>query len=92
MTEENFKDYPQSLAELKSDRSANAADWTPRDALIAMLRDIDNGQIHPDALIVCYRDRVQNGDSDTTFVQASPDLHTTLGLLEICKHRILSHL
>ena len=57
MSEEarNFKDHPKSVGELKSDKTTNAKDWEPRDALISLLRDIDDGTREVDGLIVIYR-------------------------------------
>ena len=50
---ENFKDHPVSIGEIRSDKSDNAADWTPRDALISLLRRIDNGE-DVDQLIISF--------------------------------------
>ena len=49
-----FKDHPKSLGEVRSDRSQKASDWTPRDALIDVLRQIDNG-VDVTSLIVSYK-------------------------------------
>lgn len=53
--DENFADYPKSLAEIRSDRSQNSADWTPRDALIDLLRDIDSGKFNPKSLMIVHK-------------------------------------
>ena len=37
---EDFKGHPQSIAEIKADREGDGSLWTPRDALIALLREI----------------------------------------------------
>lgn len=54
MTElpENFADYPKSIAEIKGEKlqaqgKGGADEWSPRDALIAALRDIDSGVEKP---------------------------------------------
>lgn len=87
MANESFSDYPQSLNEVRSRRSGNAADWTPRDALIQMLRDIDSGLIQPDALVVSFREKLDQGFR-TSFSAACPDSGVMLALLEQTKFRI----
>lgn len=87
MSNETFINYPQSLNEMRSRRSGNAADWTPRDALIQMLRDIDGGAIKPDALVVSFREKVERGFR-TNFSAACPDSGVMLALLEQTKFRI----
>ena len=54
-----FKNYPVTLGEARSDRSQSAHDWVPRDVLIDILRQIDNGA-NISSIVVCYRqeDRV----------------------------------
>lgn len=54
MDEGDFKNHPKSIAELRSDRTNNSADWSPRDVLIHMLRMIDEGDIAPNVLVVSY--------------------------------------
>lgn len=87
MPTDSFTDYPQSLNELRCARSGNAADWTPREALIQMLRDIDSGTIRPDALIVSFREKVERGFR-TSFSAACPDSGVMIALLEQTKFRI----
>jgi hypothetical protein len=87
MPTDSFTNYPQSLGAARSRRSGNAADWTPRDALIQMLRDIDAEVIAPDALVVCFRESVPQGFR-THFSAACPDSGVLLALLEQTKFRI----
>ena len=82
----SFANAPQSITEIKSDRTNDATVATPRDILIGMLRDIDNGRINPTALIVC----VKAGDMQYKFSCASPSIQTTVYMLERTKHRILN--
>lgn len=84
----DFSKYPETLGEIRSDRTSNASDWSPRDALISVLRLIDSGKESPDALVVAYRERLGPGETKTHFAVASPDVHTTLGLLESVKHEL----
>ena len=86
---DDFKNYPKSVTEIKSDKSNKASDWTPRDVLIDMLRMIDSGEVNPSALIVCYRDKDDEGEyTKPGFRVASPDPLLTLGVLAYCSQRI----
>lgn len=89
---DNFADHPQTLGEIRSDRASDAAQWSPRDVLISLLRDIDGGAVI-DALVVCYRLNEGNGGpsdrSRARFKQSTPDGLVTLGLLTNAAHRML---
>jgi hypothetical protein len=87
METDSFSDYPQSVNELRAERSGNAADWSPREALLQMLRDIDAGTVVPDALIISFRVKVGRGYS-TSFSAACPDSGVMLALLEQTKFRV----
>lgn len=78
---DNFANYPVSTSEVRANREEDCRLWTPRDALISILRDIDEGSVKPDALICIYRERGDDGSMRTHFAAASPDIHTSLGLL-----------
>lgn len=84
----DFSNHPPSIAEIRADRERDARLWTPRDALIQLLRDIDGGAVAPEALVCVYRERLANGNTATHFVNATPDYHTALGLLTACQFRI----
>lgn len=86
---DDFKDHPASVSEIKGDKEQNAARWKPRDALIAVLRDLDSGKINPDALVISFREQTEDGFTSTRFATASPDIHTALGLLEMAKAQML---
>jgi len=77
----DYKDHPVSITEARANREENSALWTPRDALISMLRDIDSGIINPDALVAICRTKDEDGNYRTTFVNATPDVHVAMGLL-----------
>lgn len=80
--EQNFANMPVSLAEVRSDRSQSARDWSPRDALIAALRDLDSGKIKPEAMVIVYREEGSDAHSKCArFYAASPDPHITLGMM-----------
>ena len=78
----DFAEAPLSLAEARASRSQRASDWTPRDALIELLRQIDRGDFKVDQLVMAYRLTEPDGGTRTTFSAAVPDLLTSLGLLQ----------
>lgn len=55
MSNISFADIPFSIAELRAEKEGNSSLLTPRDSLISMLRDIDQGNITVDQLYVCWR-------------------------------------
>ena len=77
---ESFADHPSTIGELRSDRSGSAHDWTPRDALVAALREIDSGRWCPDVLIVGCGDKQQGGSRSVKSFVSSPDSMITKGL------------
>lgn len=85
---ENFSNHPPSIGEIKSDKSGSALDWTPRDALIWMLREIDAGRIDCYHLILSWTQIVSPPSPEyskykTDFRQAGGSEYTwdSLGLL-----------
>jgi hypothetical protein len=78
----DFSQHPVTIGELRSDRSRSSSDWSARDLLISLLRDIDRGAVSADAMVVVYRKRQEDGTTDTAYRACGPDLHVTLGLLE----------
>lgn len=85
----DFADHPKSITEVQADRAEDCRLWTPRDALISLLRDIDSGAFKPDALVCVCRDRDDVGETNTRFVNATPDVHTALGLLARGQFRLM---
>lgn len=51
---DSFANAPVSLAETRAMREDNARLWTPRDALVSLLRDIDAGKVDPYAIVIAY--------------------------------------
>lgn len=76
---DSFANHPKSVTEIRSDKSNAAKDWTPRDALVALLRDIDGG-LKVEALVVAYALPADQPKS-IGFAVASPDILITRGLL-----------
>lgn len=76
---EEFAGHPKSVGEVRAERDGDCSKWTPREMLLAMLRDIDEGA-DIDAMIICYRQTV-DGVQRGRFQQAAQDGLVTLGLL-----------
>jgi hypothetical protein len=47
---------PNELAERRSEQAGDCRQWTPKDALLAALRDIESGKINPTMLVISYRE------------------------------------
>lgn len=86
----SFADYPKSVTEIKADNMADpgAQDWTPRDAVIATLREIDAPTTRIDAVVVIYRQRHNDGSTTTSFMQATPDTHVGAGMCAHIVHKL----
>lgn len=79
----DYTDTPVSIGELRTERSANARDWTPRELLISLLREIDSGQIEPTDLVVGYSWELKENPGTTVhgWRASSQNITTTLGIL-----------
>lgn len=95
---DNFADHPKSLAEVKSDKSGRAGDWTARDCLITLLRRIDSGElvIKDNNLVVCYEYEDENNKKDKNVQNLSystsvPKVLAVMGLLEMTKLKIFDN-
>lgn len=75
-----YADHPVSITEAKAERTQACDVWTPRDALINLLREIDRGEADVDALVIAYRQAAEDGQR-TRFTMACPNLVTGLGLV-----------
>ena len=67
---ENFADAPQSVSELRSTKEHSGRLWTPRDALVSVLRDIDAGKIKVRNVAICLTTEADDGDVATEHVAA----------------------
>lgn len=76
---DDYRDHPKSLNEVKAEKSHNGAKWTPRDALISLLREIDNG-LDIEMLIVGYRYKSDKDTNEYRYHQSTPNLLTAIGL------------
>ena len=75
-----FKDYPQTIGEIRSNKSDSAADWSPRDALIDMLRRIDSGVNIP-SLVISFYVIHEDNEATTHYVASTKQRNEALGLL-----------
>lgn len=57
---DTYANMPQSIAEARSDKTGRSKDWTPRDALIALLREIDAGNIVMEQVIIVFATKVDD--------------------------------
>lgn len=73
---DNFKDAPQTISELRSQKSELGKDWTPRDMLLSMLRSIDSGDLEIESCVVFLRYK----DGHIGFRQACPDPLEAMGM------------
>lgn len=81
---ETFDDAPVSVSEIRASRSLSAADWSPRDCIVNMLRQIDSGELELDAVCIVY----SNTDNESGFQVSSPNLITTIGMLQLSTLRM----
>lgn len=73
---DDFREAPQTIGELRSDKSTLGKDWTPRDLLISLLRDIDSGAQEIESCVVFVRYK----DGGIGFRQACSDPLLASGL------------
>jgi hypothetical protein len=78
---DDFTDHPVSISEARASKEHDSRLWTPRDALINLLRDIDSGKVAPDALVCVYRATDEDGDLCTRYLNATQDIDIAVGLL-----------
>lgn len=77
-----YEDVPVSLKERRAEKSQDGTLWSPRDALISLLRDIDKGKLSPTDVVICYREEHATGAGRTRFAAAGPGgLVTSLGMM-----------
>jgi hypothetical protein len=81
LTFESFADYPSSVQEKRAIEGRDARQWTPRDALINILRDIDQGKLNPYAMVIHWKTAVDGGPGYRVgFAVAGAYKHELLGM------------
>lgn len=90
MNDENFANHPKSVGELRAEKSERPQDWSPRDALIAVLRLIDKGEIAPDVLVISYGQRAKDGRATMHdyFSAGGQNIFETTGVVMRTLHRM----
>lgn len=79
---QSYANYPKSIAELRVARNNELGNWTCRDVLIEILRDIDEKRIDPDTLCVVFREKkIGQPGFMTTYSCSGTDLMATSGML-----------
>lgn len=71
-------------------QQTDASVWSPREALLQMLAEIDSGRCKPKAIVIMVsQETIDPAAVSSIFRVASPDLFITLGLMEHVKARML---
>jgi hypothetical protein len=77
----DFSNHPPSIGEIKSARGNDGSLWTPREVLVKMLREIDDGKVAPDVLVIAWSD-IEAGKRRGHFSQSTPDPLLSMGLMQ----------
>lgn len=83
---DDFSNHPTSIGEARAMRDRDGGAWTPREALVHMLRLIDSGEASPDVLTIIYREPCECGGFAIRHVTAARDGDTMLGMLTRMQH------
>lgn len=89
--EDSFANTPVSIGELKSDKTGKAKDWSVRDMLVFLLRDIDSGgpMAKADKCVLCVGFIKNDGASSTTGWRAGVfSEFEALGIVQQCLHNM----
>jgi hypothetical protein len=89
-TPHDFADAPRTLGEVRADKTRKAHDWSPRDMLVQLLREIDSGTVATEHMVIVMR--VPNDDGKPGFQtdarRAGGDCLIALGLLTMASSSI----
>lgn len=88
---DDFSNHPVSLGEAKADRAHDAALWTPREALISVLRDIDSGKLNPDHLIVIAATIVDDRPTSMAYRSSIPNTFYGLGMMQAATNDFMNN-
>jgi len=72
---------PDQLAERRSTQAGDCKLWSPRDALLAAVRDLDAGEINPQMLVVSFRQPTEDGKLEYRYYAAGVTVLEHVGLL-----------
>lgn len=79
----NYAELPQTIGDIRSNKSHDSGDWTPRDALLKCLAQIDSGERKIDELVIAYATAKTDSDKfhAVGYWNATRTTHVALGLL-----------
>lgn len=86
---DDFKNAPRTIGEIRAERDDDAGAWSARDALIKLLRDIDDGKINVKSCVIVYR---PDDDNQTLYLRASDSFVKDIGMLEAAKFQLFSQM
>lgn len=86
----DYSDAPVSVGEVRSGKSLSCTDWSPREALVQMLRAIDRGAVAPSSLIIVYNDHTDGDGKTVHFSVASPSGVAAVGMLAYAQYLMMS--
>ena len=78
---------PNELAERRAQSENDCRLWTPADALLACLRDIESGEIDPENLVIHFSQKV-DGDRSCSYYASNVTTMGHAGLLAMALGRI----
>lgn len=76
----SYAGHPLTIGEIRAGQNDDPAAWSPRDMLIYLLREIDSGKLHPEDMVVAFRNRDPDHGLSSQVIQASRDIHVAIGL------------
>lgn len=82
-------DSPANLAEVRAQKAEDCKLWTPRDLALALLRDIESGEIKPEQITVDFLEKTAAGRWRHGFFAAGVGRQERIALLELAKWRAL---
>lgn len=88
----SFADAPVSLATKRAERAEDGRLWTPRDALIDALRDIDLGRLNPNVLVLVAKTTLPDGSYKLHTVNAGGvNRHELVGIVAEAMRSMIDH-
>lgn len=84
--DENFARHPITISEMRARKSGESVDWTPRDVLLWLLRNIDQGEVGPPRQLIVVMEHESGG---VGYAAATKDTLSRLGLMDVAKHAML---
>ena len=86
---DSFADAPQSIGELRTEKSQSPTDWSARDALVRLLRGIDSGEIKADLMFVAWGERRDKSAVLAHYcVAGSANQFETTGMIKIASDQM----